>query len=133
MLKKLPLIGSLGIIGVAFGALGAHTLKNKISTGLITTDQVNGFDTGVKYQMYHVLAMLAIVILSQNYSHKYLKWAFNFFLWGIVCFSGSLYLLCTRNLFGAEWLRFLGPVTPIGGVLFIAGWLFLAFSVVKKS
>lgn len=133
MLKKLPLVGILGAVGVAFGALGAHTLKNKISTGLITLDQVNGFDTGVKYQMYHVLAMLAIVILNQTYSHKYLKWSFNFFLWGIVCFSGSLYILCTRNLFGAEGLRFLGPITPIGGILFIVGWLLLAFSFVKKA
>ena len=110
MIKKLPLIGVLGAIGIAFGALGAHTLKNKIATGLITSDQVNGFDTGVKYQMYHVLAMLAIVVLSQTYTHKYLKWAFNLFLWGIILFSGSLYILCTRNLFDAEGLRLLGPI-----------------------
>jgi len=128
MLKKLPLIGILGAIGVSFGALGAHTLKTKI-----TPDLLHGFETAVTYQMYHLLAMLAVVILNQTYTHKYLKWAFNFFLWGIVCFSGSLYLLCTRSLFGADWLKFLGPITPIGGVLFIAGWLFLAFSVVRKT
>ncbi len=133
MIKKLPLIGVLGAIGIAFGALGAHTLKNKIATGLITPDQVNGFDTGVKYHMYHVLAMLAIVVLSQTYMHKYLKWAFNLFLWGIILFSGSLYILCTRNLFGAEGLRLLGPITPIGGILFVSGWLCLAFSVIKKT
>ncbi len=123
----------LGAIGVTLGALGAHTLKNKISTGLITPEQVNGFDSGVKYHMYHLLAMLAIVILNQTYTHKYLKWAFNFFVWGIVCFSGSLYLLCTRNLFNADWLKVLGPITPIGGVLFIAGWVFLGLSIVKKN
>lgn len=128
MLKKLPLIGILGAIGVAFGALGAHFLKNKISPTMHS-----GFGTAVTYHVYHTLALLAIVILYQTYQHKYLKWAFNFFLWGIVCFSGSLYLLCTRNLFGAEWLRFLGPVTPIGGVLFIIGWIFLALSIVKKN
>jgi uncharacterized membrane protein YgdD (TMEM256/DUF423 family) len=133
MIKKLPLVGVIGAVGVALGALGAHALKNKIATGLITAEQLNGFDTGVKYHMYHVLAMLAVIILNQSQPHKNLKWAFNFFLWGIVCFSGSLYLLCTRNLFGAEWLRFLGPVTPIGGILFIAGWIFLAFSAVKKA
>jgi uncharacterized membrane protein YgdD (TMEM256/DUF423 family) len=133
MIKKLPLVGVIGAVGVALGALGAHALKNKIATGIITAEQLNGFDTGVKYHMYHVLAMLAVIILNQIQPHKNLKWAFNFFLWGIVCFSGSLYLLCTRNLFGAEWLRFLGPVTPVGGVLFIAGWLFLAFSAVKKA
>ncbi len=133
MTKKLPLVAVIGAVGVALGALGAHALKNKIATGIITAEQLNGFDTGVKYHMYHVLAMLAVIILNQIQPHKNLKWAFNFFLWGIVCFSGSLYLLCTRNLFGAEWLRFLGPVTPVGGVLFIAGWLFLAFSAVKKA
>ena len=133
MIKKLSIVGVLGAVGVACGALGAHTLKNKISTGLITADQVNGFDTAVKYQMYHVLAMLAIVILSQSYTHKFLKWAFNFFLAGIICFSGSLYFLCTRNLFNADWLKFLGPVTPIGGVLFIVGWMYLAFSLAKNS
>lgn len=131
MIKKLSIVGVLGAIGVALGALGAHTLKNRISTGLITVDQVNGFDTAVNYQMYHVLAMLAIVILSQSFIHKFLKWAFNFFLAGIICFSGSLYFLCTRNLFNADWLKMLGPVTPIGGVLFIAGWMCLAFSLVK--
>ena len=83
--------------------------------------------------MYHVLAMLAIVILSQTYTHKYLKWAFNLFLWGIILFSGSLYILCTRNLFGAEGLRVIGPITPIGGVLFVAGWLCLAFLVIKNN
>ncbi len=133
MIKKLSVVGVLGAVGVALGALGAHTLKNKISTGLITPDQVNGFDTAVKYQMYHVLAMLAIVILSQSFTHKFLKWAFNFFLAGIICFSGSLYFLCTRNLFNADWLKVLGPITPIGGVLFIAGWMCLAFSLAKNS
>ena len=128
MTKKLPTIGILGAIGVTLGALGAHTLKTKI-----TPDLLHGFETAVTYHMYHLLAMLAVVILNQTYKHKYLKWAFNFFLWGIFCFSGSLYLLCTRSLFNADWLKFLGPVTPIGGILFITGWLFLAFSVVKKT
>ena len=127
MTQKLPLIGILGSIGVAFGALGAHFLKTKINSDLF-----HGYETAVTYHIYHLLAMLAVVILNQNYQHKYLKFAFNFFLWGIVCFSGSLYLLCTRSLFNADWLRFLGPVTPIGGVLFIAGWLCLAFSGSKK-
>ena len=128
MLKKLPLIGILGAIGVTFGALGEHTLKTKI-----TADLLHGFQTAVTYQMYHLLAMLAIVVLNQTYQHNYLKWAFNFFLWGIVCFSGSLYLLCTRTLFNADWLKFLGPITPIGGILFIVGWIILSFSVTKKT
>lgn len=124
--KKLTMIGLLGAIAVALGALGAHFLKSKLPTGLITPDQLNGFDTAVKYQMYHTLAMLALVLLSKNTRHKFINWAYNCFLIGIIMFSGSLYFLCTRNLFGAEWLKVLGPITPIGGLFFIAGWIFLA-------
>ncbi len=131
--KKLTLIGLLGAIAVALGALGAHFLKSKLPTGLITQDQLAGFDTAVKYQMYHTLAMLALILLSKNNPHKFINWAFNCFLIGIVMFSGSLYFLCTRNLFGAEWLKVLGPVTPIGGLFFIAGWIFLALVGLKKE
>lgn len=131
--KKLSIIGLLGAIAVALGALGAHFLKGKLPTGLITIDQLNGFDTAVKYQMYHTLAMLALVLLSKNVSHKYINWAYNCFLIGIVMFSGSLYFLCTRNLFGAEWLKVLGPITPIGGLFFIAGWIFIAFIGLNKE
>ena len=131
--KKLMVIGLLGAIAVALVALGAHFLKGKLSTGLITTDQLNGFDTAVKYQMYHVLAMLALFLFSKYNSHKYIIWAYNSFIIGIVFFSGSLYFLCTRNLFGAEWLKALGPLTPIGGLFFIAGWIFIALTAIKKN
>lgn len=131
--KKLTLIGLLGAIAVALGALGAHFLKGTLSTGLITPDQLNGFDTAVKYQMYHTLAMFALVLLSKNSTHKFINWAYNCFLIGIVMFSGSLYFLCTRNLFGAEWLKVLGPITPIGGLFFIAGWIFLALLGLNKE
>jgi uncharacterized membrane protein YgdD (TMEM256/DUF423 family) len=131
--KKLSIIGLLGAIAVALGALGAHFLKGKLPTGLITIDQLNGFDTAVKYQMYHTLAMLALVLLSKNTSHKFINWAYNCFLIGIVMFSGSLYFLCTRNLFGAEWLKVLGPITPIGGLFFIAGWIFIAVIGLNKK
>jgi uncharacterized membrane protein YgdD (TMEM256/DUF423 family) len=131
--NKLITIGLSGAIAVALGALGAHFLKSKLDTGLITPDQLNGFDTAVKYQMYHTLAMLALVLLSKNMSHKFINWAFNCFLIGIVMFSGSLYFLCTRNLLGAEWLKALGPITPIGGLFFIAGWIFLVLVGLKKE
>lgn len=131
--KKLSIIGLLGAVAVALGALGAHFLKSKLPTGLITIDQLNGFDTAVKYQMYHTLAMLALVLLSKNISHKFINWAYNCFLIGIIMFSGSLYFLCTRNLFGAEWLKVLGPITPIGGLFFIAGWIFIALIGLNKK
>jgi len=131
--KKLTLIGLLGSIAVALGALGAHFLKGKLTTGLITPDQLNGFDTAVKYQIYHVLAMLALYLFSKHNTHKYINWAFHSFLIGIVCFSGSLYFLCTRNLFGADCLKVLGPITPIGGLFFVAGWIFIALVGLKKD
>ncbi|MBX3164344.1 MAG: DUF423 domain-containing protein [Bacteroidetes bacterium] len=132
--KQIFTIGLLGAIAVAFGALGAHALKNQLATGLITADQLNGFDTAVKYQMYHTLAMLAIVLLKQHFGNvKLLNAAYTLFLWGIILFSGSLYLLCTRGLSGLEFLRVLGPITPLGGLLFIGGWLCLAISVFKKK
>ena len=131
--KKLITIGLLGAIAVALGALGAHFLKSKLSTGLITPDQLNGFDTAVRYQMYHVLAMLALFLFSKHNNHKFILWAYISFLIGIVFFSGSLYFLCTRNLFGAEWLKVLGPITPIGGLFFIAGWILIALVGLKKE
>lgn len=131
--KKLFTIGVLGAIAVSLGALGAHFLKSKLASGLITPDQLNGFDTGVKYQMYHVLAMLALVILSKQYPHKFLNWAYTCFLLGIILFSGSLYFLTTRHLLGADWLTVLGPITPIGGLFFVAGWILLALVGLKKA
>ena len=133
--KQLITIGLLGAISVALGALGAHALKNQLPGGLITPDQLNGFDTAVKYQMYHTLAMLLMVMLNKELNNKFLKWAYRLFFWGIILFSGSLYFLCSRNLMGADWLKFLGPITPIGGILFVAGWLMLIVAVVtnKKS
>ena len=131
--KKLTLIGLLGALAVALGALGAHFLKSKLDTGLITQDQLIGFDTAVKYQMYHVLAMLGLFLLSKHYPHKYFNWAYRCFIIGIICFSGSLYLLCTRNLLGAEWLKLLGPITPLGGLFFVAGWLLIALIGLKKE
>ena|SRR5437868_2738015 len=131
--KQLITIGILGAIAVAFGALGAHALKNQLPTGLITIDQLNGFDTAVKYQMYHTIAMLLVVVLKNFYSGKFLKIAYNLFFWGIILFSGSLYFLCTRNLLGIEGLKVLGPVTPIGGILFVAGWLCLSISAFKRN
>ncbi len=134
--KKLTLVGLLGAISVTLGALGAHFLKSKLPTGLITQDQLIGFDTAVKYQMYHTLAMLALILLSKHTTHKFINCAYNCFLIGILMFSGSLYLLCTRNLFGAEWLKVLGPITPIGGLFFIAGWILIilvGFSSNKKD
>ena len=131
--KKFIFVGISGATCVSLGALGAHALKNKLSSGLITVDQLNGFYTSVKYQMYHTLAMFLIIIIQTKFETKLFKWAYFLFLWGIILFSGSLYFLCTRNLFNADWLKVLVPITPIGGVLFVAGWLCFAFVGLKNK
>ena len=124
-------IGLSGALAVAFGALGAHYLKQQASAGLLTEDQLNGFDTGARYHLIHTLALFAVLLLRKE--EKRYTASIRFFSWGIICFSGSLYLLCTRTLWGAEWLRYLGPVTPLGGILLILGWLSLAGEARKKG
>lgn len=131
--KQLITIGLLGALAVALGALGAHFLKGKLETGLITPDQLNGFDTGVKYHMYHVIAMLIVVLLKNSYASKWFNRAYTLFLIGIILFSGSLYFLCTRQLTGMEGLKVLGPITPLGGLFFVAGWLCLAMPAFDKK
>jgi uncharacterized membrane protein YgdD (TMEM256/DUF423 family) len=131
--KQLVTIGISGAISVSLGALGAHALKNQLPGGLITPDQLNGFDTAVKYQMYHTLAMLLVVILNKDSQNRFLKQAYRLFGLGIIMFSGSLYLLCTRNVLGMDGLKILGPITPVGGLLFVAGWVMLIFAALIKN
>ena len=121
MYRKLLLIaGSSGALCVALGAMGAHFLKEKI-----TPENLQTFETAVRYQMYHTLALLLIAIISEKYNSNLLRYAGYFFIVGIVFFSGSLYLLSTRSLLEVEDLGWIGAITPIGGMLFIAGWLFI--------
>ncbi|MBL7903333.1 MAG: DUF423 domain-containing protein [Bacteroidia bacterium] len=126
-------VGISGALAVALGALGAHYLKDKMQAGLISANALAGFETAVKYHLFHTLAMLMVLIMPKDNNSKLLTRAYRLFLWGIVLFSGSLYFLCTRELFHAEWLKVLGPITPIGGVLMILGWLSIAWVGIKKS
>lgn len=127
-MNKYFIIASItGAIGVILGALGAHALKSKISA-----EQLQSFETGVKYQMYHAIVLLILAMLIDKYAYKYLTWAANSITIGIVLFSVSIYFLSTKTLLGIENLKFLGPVTPIGGLFLIAGWLFIALAFIKK-
>lgn len=111
-----------GFLCVALGAFGAHGLKPLLTPSLLAT-----FETAVRYQFYHSLALVLLVVLYQQRPNKQLLRAAYFFIAGIVLFSGSLYGL-TLSSIGAEPWRWLGPVTPLGGVSFMIGWVFLFLS-----
>jgi len=118
-----------GALAVALGAFGAHGLEK------ITTDEkiLHGFQTGVQYQMYHALALLAVAITFEKFPNRWIKWAGNSFIIGIILFSGSLYLLSYLKVQENNAVKFVGPVTPIGGIFFIAGWLFLLTGIFNKK
>ncbi|PWW41384.1 uncharacterized membrane protein YgdD (TMEM256/DUF423 family) [Idiomarina loihiensis] len=110
----------LGGTGVMLGAFASHGLKSKLSESLLSA-----FETGVTYQFYHALALFALALwLKQSQSVWFVA---SGYLWlaGVVLFSGSLYALA---LTGVKWF---GPITPIGGLLFIAGWVSLLVGAIK--
>ena len=111
--------GLSGFISVAMGAFGAHGLRGKVAENLF-----HAFETGVAYQISHTLALFGVCILMQMWGMKLsLQLAAYAFMLGIILFSGSLYGLA---LTGMKWL---GPVTPIGGLAFLAGWALLTWAV----
>jgi uncharacterized membrane protein YgdD (TMEM256/DUF423 family) len=107
-----------GFLGVAFGAFGAHALRARLSPEMLAV-----FETGVRYQMYHAFAAIAAAWAFARWPKRVFGTAGVLFLAGIVVFSGSLYALA---LTGERWL---GAITPLGGLAFLAGWLCLAWGV----
>ena len=116
--KNITLPAILGALAVIMGAFGAHFLKERL-----TAIQLNSYQTGVSYHFYHTLAILGVLALRQKGNQKVLDLSIKLFLIGIICFSGSLYLLSCRELIGLSYYKWLGPITPIGGVFFILAWL----------
>lgn len=116
----------LGALSVGLGAFAAHGLKNLFSSNAVAV-----FETGVRYQFYHVFALLATAILYKDFpSVKTAGWLF---IGGIILFSGSLYLLCVVQGFVQPGYRWIGAITPFGGLLFIAGWLWMFIAVLKNK
>lgn len=113
------IFGSLfGFLAIIFGAFGAHALKKKF-----TADQLNSFETGVKYQMYHAL-ILVVLGLVLGSAGSLVAYAIYCFIIGTFLFSFSIYGLCISAAAGKKW-KFLGPVTPLGGLFLAAGWFML--------
>nr|WP_236002867.1 DUF423 domain-containing protein [Luteirhabdus pelagi] len=118
--KILVTAAILGAITVIIGAFGAHGLKK-----LVDDTAVSSFETGVRYQMYHVFALLFLGMVT-GISEATQKWVFRLFLLGVLLFSGSIYLLALQDVVSFT-VSFLGPITPIGGSLLIIGWFRLAW------
>lgn len=112
-----------GATGVILGALGAHALKEKIDSL-----KIDSFKTGVLYQLLHALVLLYLGSNAEKLAASKYNIAVYCFVLGICLFSGSIYLLSTRELIGLNKYEWLGPITPLGGLLFIIGWITLAFS-----
>lgn len=117
----------LGAVAVALGAFGAHGLKK-----IVTPDIVQTFQTGVQYQMYHALGLVLIGLVYEKSSQRFSKIAGKLFIAGIILFSGSLYVHVAGKAAVIPALERAALITPLGGLCFIAGWLFLFFAVVKK-
>lgn len=113
--------GILGILSVGIGAFGAHGLEATLTANA----RLETFETAVKYQFYHTFALILLGILMLNVQSNYFSYAGTSFLVGIVIFSGSLYTLSLTNI---TWL---GAITPIGGLAFILGWIFMILGVSK--
>ncbi len=122
-LKTAAIIGALS---VALGAFAAHGLKK-----IYSPDNLQVFETAVRYQFYHVFALLAAGVLYASFPGRLITWAGRLFISGIILFSGSLYVLCYVK-HSEMPLTWIGAITPLGGVCFIAGWLMLFLAVLKK-
>ena len=115
-------LGALfGLLSVVFGAFGAHALKKSLNN-----DQLKSFETGVKYQMYHGLLLL-ILSFNLNLDTSLEKYMVYCFIFGILLFSFSIYTLVIGKSKGKS-MKFLGPITPLGGLLLVAGWGLLLYS-----
>ena len=108
-------------LGVLLGAFGAHALKKILSPEMLAV-----YKTGVEYQFYHAMGLLFIGLIGLHLKSKWLSWSALFMGSGIVLFSGSLYALSMSGI------KILGAITPIGGLLFVAGWVCLALGIVRQ-
>lgn len=117
------------LVAVALGAFGAHGLRERLSP-----EALGQWKTGVEYQFYHGLGLLLLAALGQVVPANTVSMVRGLFIGGILCFCGSLYLLSTRGIMGTEGLTtVLGPITPLGGLLFMAGWAVLLLRTFRGS
>lgn len=125
MNKTLTITASIfALLAVVLGAMGAHLLENHLSP-----ESLNSFETAVRYQMYHAIVLLVLGLTNKINS----KLISGLFIAGICLFSGSIYLLSTRSLLNIGDISFLGPVTPVGGLLLMSAWVILIIRVAQQK
>jgi uncharacterized membrane protein YgdD (TMEM256/DUF423 family) len=128
MNKRIIVTASIfGILAVVFGAFGAHSLKTQVNSS-----DLQIWKTAVDYQFYHTFALIFLSTFSR-FKKGLINLSFWFFVLGIIFFSGSLYLLATKSLMNTPLISILGPVTPIGGLFFILGWISLLLAALKNK
>lgn len=128
MNKRIIIFASVfGILAVILGAFGAHSLKK-----LISTDELGTWQTAVQYQFYHTFALLFLATFSR-FKSRAINASSWFFTFGIILFSGSLYILSAKSILNIENVSWIGPITPIGGLLFILGWIGLLVATIKNK
>ena len=127
-IKTIILIASIfGVISVITGAMGAHALK-----AILEPEALASYLTGSRYNMYNAISLLAIAGVSPHLEQKWSNNGILLIIWGTILFSGSIYLLSTSTITGLELGSIIGPITPIGGILIILGWISIALAALKK-
>ena len=124
--KIIPTGAIFGMLAIIFGAFGAHALKKVLSI-----EELSTFETGVRYQMYHALFLIFIGMINEL-SQKTKKTIYYLVVFGVIFFSGSIYLLATNSITTFDF-KIIGFVTPIGGLLLIVAWGVLFYDFVKKK
>lgn len=127
--KTLLILGTIfGVLAVIIGAFGAHTVSQYVSAETLQT-----YETGVRYQFYHVFALLTLGALGSQCSSRLAAWAGGLFSVGILLFSGSLYAITAIKASGGVVTAAVGLMTPLGGMFFIAGWIIFLIAVANIS
>ncbi len=126
--KYLKITAISMVIAIVLGAMGAHYLKETLE---LPADKLDSWKTGVLYQVIHSLSIFIVLLLATTFKIDKVGAVINLFLLGILLFSGSIYLLTLNYVWQIDALKLLGPITPIGGLLFISGWVLLFFRLKK--
>lgn len=127
MNKTTVIIGAVLVaISIILGAFGAHSLKEHL-----TPEKLNTFEVGVRYQIYNGLALLILGLSADKFQFS-LKLITRFIFSGVLLFSMSIYFLSIQEILGVQ-LKFLGPITPLGGALMIIGWIIFLVKIIRSK